>query len=194
MKKIFLLASLAAFQLVSVKAQTPQSGIYLSEAAFETNKLSYAVNDESETNKIRFNEFLDKPYITVRHNGEKIKMFKGDIFAYKNKDKIVFTRHLTSYNFVEKGVIWIFYKDQNVALGKGIIRDRSYYYAVAGKGEIMPLTRNNLKESFAGYNLFHNFLDAQFRKDEDLSLYDSYAKKYKVNHLLEKTIFETARN
>jgi hypothetical protein len=188
MKKIFMSFAFAAFFGMLANAQQNQSGVYLSQNDFENNKLSYASNTASETNKIRFNEFFEKPFITVKHNGQSEQIFKGDIFAYKNKGNIVRTTNFTSYNFAEKGAIWIYYKVLNVSQGKERKRERKYFYSTSGSGEIIPLTINNLKKSFPDKHLFHDFLDAQFRRDSELSWYDSFEKKYKVNHLLETTV------
>jgi hypothetical protein len=188
MKKIFMSLALATFFGMFANAQQTRSGVYLSLSDFENNKLAYASNATSERAKIRFNEFFDKPFITVNHNGKKEQLFKDDIFAYKNKGNIVRTRNFTSYNFVEKGAIWIYYKDLNVSQGKGIKRERKYFYSTSGNSEIIPLTIINLKKSFPDKHLFHDFLDAQFSRDSELSLYDSFEKKYKVNHLLETTV------
>lgn len=70
----------AAFFGMLANAQQNQSGVYLSQNDFENNKLSYASNTASGTNKIRFNEFFDKPFITVRHDGKKGATIQGRIF------------------------------------------------------------------------------------------------------------------
>ncbi len=188
MKKFFMPLAFAAFFGMFANAQNSSGGVYLSQDDFENNKLSYASNGKSETNKIHFNEFFDKPFINVNHNGEKTKLFKDDIFAYKNKSNIVRTWNFTSYNFAEKGTIWIYFKDLNVSKGKGNKRERKYFYSTSGAGEIIPLTIIHLKKSFPDKHLFHDFLDAQFSRDSELSFYDSFEKKYKVNHLLETTV------
>ncbi len=187
MKKIFMSLTFAAFIGMPANSQQDQSGVYLSQGDFENNKLSYATNTASETSKIRFNEFFDKPFITVNQDGKREQLFKDEIFAYKNKGNIIRTSNFTAYNFAGKGVIWIYYKDLNVSQGKGIRKERKYFYSTSGSGEIIPLTIFNLKKSFPDKHLFHDFLDAQFRRDSELSLYDSFEKKYKVNHLLETT-------
>lgn len=189
MKKIFTSLVFASLFGMVGSAQNSASGVYLSQTDFENNKLTYANNAESETNKVRFNEFFDKPFITITHNGNKEQLFKDDIFAYKNKGNIVRSWNFASYNFAEKGAIWIYYKDLNVSKGKGIRRERKYFYSTTGTSEIIPLTVYNLKKSFPDKHLFHDFLDAQFERDRELSLYDSFEKKYKVNHLLETTAF-----
>ncbi len=187
-KMLFSVMYGIAFGIIA-NGQDHSSGLYLTQADFENNKLSYSTSDASENNKVRFNEIFGKPYINVRHNGEKSIIFKDDIFAYKKKNKIIRTHDFVSYNFVEKGVIWIYAKDLNVMLGKGIKRERKYFYSVSGKDKIMPLTIYNLKKSFPGKHQFHNFLEAQFRSDADLASYNTLEKKFKVNHLLETTIF-----
>lgn len=166
----------------------------MTQQDFENEKLSYATNDSSDINKIRFNEILGKPFITIKHNGEKLHLFKDDVFAYKKKRKIVRTCNFVSYTFVEKGPIWIYNKELNLSEGKGVKRVKKYYFSVSGRAKIIPLTINNLKRSYPDKTLFHHFLDAQFRSDADLSLYDDFQNKFKVNHLLETTISETAQS
>lgn len=188
MKKIIISLVFAGLLTASANAQNKTSGVYLSLADFENNKLSYASNATAEKNKIRFNEFAEKPFITIKHNGEKEKLFKDDIFAYRNKGKIVRTWNFRSYNYIEKGPVWIYFKDVSISQGKGIKRERKYYYAVSGQSEIKPLTIHNLKRSFPDNHLFHDLLDAQFSNDAELSLYDRFEGKFKVHHLLETTV------
>ena len=188
---IKILFSLAYTILIALLAngQNKSSGIYLTESDFENRKLSYSATDSTAKNAIHFHEFLQKPFITIKYNGEKIILFKDDIFAYQKKGKIYLSRDFVSYDFIEKGVIWIYSKEQTVQLGKGVKREKKYYYSISGKDKIIPLTIHNLKKSFPGKDVFHNFLDAQFRNDADLVSYNEIEKKYRVNHLLETTIF-----
>ena len=181
--------AIAGLLQTAANAQDNASGIYLSQSDFENNKLTYASNATTETIKIHFNEFFEKPFITVKHNGQSEQIFKDDIFAYKNKSNIVRTWSFTSYNFVEKGSIWIYYKDLNLSQGKERKRERKYFYSTSGNGEIILLTIDNLKKSFPDKHLFHDFLDVQFSRDSELSMYDSFEKKFKINHLLETTVF-----
>src|SRR5688500_7793085 len=88
-------------------SQDQASGVYLTQVDFENRKLSYSTADESGTNKIRFNEFIEKPFINIKHSGEKIILFKDDIYAYQKKGKIVRTHNFESYNFLERGMLWI---------------------------------------------------------------------------------------
>ena len=174
---------------IEVSAQTRNSGIYLTEMDFENQNLSYSVNDKAQTKKIRFNEFFDRPFVTIKNNGKTLKLYKEDFFAYQKKGRVVRTHHFVSYNLAEKGVIWIYFKDINNSVGKGSKRVRKYFYSVSGKSDIVPLTAYNLKRSFPLKSNFHHFLDAQFRRDSDLALYDEFQKKFKINYLLETTIF-----
>lgn len=174
-----------SFMVIGMAVQA-QSGVYLTLDDFENNRLTYATNDKSDENKIRFNEFVTKPFLIVKHNGEKIHVFKDEIYAYKNKGNIVRTWNFTQYHFLEKGAIWIYYKDVYTSQPKGTQRVRNYFFSTYGKGEILPLTVYNLKKAFPENDLFHIYLDAQFRSDRELAHYDNYANKFKVNHLLEK--------
>ena len=188
MKKIFISLATAYLFTAAVNAQNNISGVYLTLDDFENGKLSYASNSVLGSGKIQFHEFFEKPFITVKHDGEKTQLFKDEIFAYQNRGTIIRTSNFVTYTFVEKGPVWIFYKDITTSEGKERRRERKYFYSSSGDGIILSLTINNLKKSFPNKHLFHDFLDAQFRNDAELSQYDSFEKKFKVNHLLNTTI------
>jgi hypothetical protein len=190
MKKILKTAGLILLSVVFTYAQNKQSGIFLTQLDFENGKLSYSDDDPSNKNKIHFHEFLDRPFVTIKHNGEKLKFFKDEIFAYQKNGRVVRTCNFVPYTFVERGPIWVYRRDFTVSKGKGTKRERKYYFSVAGKETIIPLTTHNLKRSFPDKPLFHHLLDAQFRTDNELSLYDGLQNKLKVNYLLETTIFD----
>src|SRR5690349_4939332 len=69
---------LALSFIVSGIMVNAQSGVYLTYDDFENNRLTYATDAPSEENKIRFNEFIEKPFIIVKHNGEKVHVFKDE--------------------------------------------------------------------------------------------------------------------
>ncbi|MBN8858633.1 MAG: hypothetical protein J0H29_09610 [Sphingobacteriales bacterium] len=195
MTKILISLAFTGLFGLHADAQQNQRGIYLNYNDFKNNRLSYAGNAATETNKIRFHEFSGKNFISVNHNGEKTKLFKDKIYAYRrNNGQVIRTWNRTPYTLSEQGIIWIYFRDVNVSQGKGIRMERMYFYSMAGNSEILPLTISSLKHSFPAKYLFHNFLDAQFRNDAELSLYDSFSGKFKVNHLLETTTAATAKN
>jgi len=186
MKYLIAVACAMAFGLFGY-SQDKTSGVYLTAIDFENGTLSYSTGAENEENKIRFNEIIQKPFINIKHKGEKIILFKDDIYAYKKKGTIVRTHNFVSYHFLEGGVIWIYYRDITTLPGKGMKRERKYYYAVSGNDKILPLTIMNLKKSFPEKYAFHYMLDAQFRTDSDLVSYNVLERKSQVNHLLETT-------
>lgn len=192
MKRYLIAFAFAMAWTLFAYSQDRESGIYLTQLDFENDVLSYSTTAKNEKNKIRFNELIEKPFINIRHNGEKIVLFKDDIYAYRKKNMIVRTHNFVSYNFLDRGALWIYYRDIMTPLGKGIKRERKYYYAVSGSDEIIPLTVMNLKKSFPEKYAFHNLLDVQFREDSDLASYNSLERKYQVNHLVETTVFGTS--
>ena len=188
MKNVFMSFVIAGLLGTAANAQNNVSGVYLTLDDFENGKLSYSSSSASVSNKIHFNEFFEKPFITVKHDGEKTQLFKDEVFAYQNKGVILRTSNFVTYTFVEKGTVWIFYKDITTSQGKERRKERKYFYSISGAAAVLPLTINNLKKSFPDKHLFYDFLDAKFRNDAELSQYDSFEKKFKVNHLLNTTI------
>ncbi len=191
MKAIIMILILAGSSGIFANAQNKRDGVYLSLRDYENSKPSYTKNDGY---KIHFNEFLKKPFITMNHDGQRSTVFKDEIFAFRHNDNVIRTWNLIPYNLLEQGIILIYYKDQAVSRGKGMKAERKYFYSTADKDEIIPLTILNLKNSFPDKYLFQNFLDAQFKNDSELSLYDEFSKQYKVNQLLKTTVYSKYKN
>ncbi len=59
-----------------------------------------------------------------------------------------------------------------------------YFFITAASDELQPLTKTKLKEAFPTNHPFHDALDATFREDKELVLYDDFHKMYKISHLL----------
>lgn len=185
MKKIFSIVAVIAITAVAATAQNNYKAVYLSYNQFVVDKPEFVENEDV---KIKLNELFDRPFITVNRNGQKSKLFKDEVFAYKSsKGDVIRLWNIVPYHLLEEGTIWIYYRDI-LASGKGIQKEKKYYYSAGGNDKIIPLNKWNLKSSFPDKNLFQNFLDAQFKSDAELSLYNSYAKQFQVNHLLKTTI------
>lgn len=188
MKKIFFSIAVTAIAVVAANAQNNLGGIYLNYNQLENNKPAY-INDRNT--KIRLNEFLGDYHITVIENGEKQKLLKSDVYAYQApKGVVMLCWNDGQYLLPEKGIIWIYSRDMTIFPGKETRREKRHFYSVSGRDEILRLTILNFKKYFPGKHVFHNFLDAQFRSDSELPLYDDYENKFKVNHILETTLFE----
>lgn len=195
MEKIIMVFAFMGLIGIQARAQVNRSGIYLNFNDFKNNQLSYTNTDGSGTNKIHFHEFSNRGFITIKHNGEKTYLSKNEIYGYRlTNGQVTRIWEGIPYLLTEQRAIWIYYRDMDVSKGKGIQRGRKYFYSMAGNSEIIPLTIDNLKHSFPDKYLFQNFLDAQFSNDGELSLYDRFAKEFKVNRLLETTTFATAKN
>jgi len=59
-----------------------------------------------------------------------------------------------------------------------------YFFTTSSSDVLQPLTKNDLKKAFPNNHKFHDALDAQFKSDDGLNVYDNFHKMYKVNWLL----------
>lgn len=178
----------ALFCLVGTIAQGQKSGVYRSFSDFQQDSLSYGIDCRKEKHRIRLEDFFNKKFITVIHRDEKVWLKKSAIYAVLYCDgslqRFSGKQH---YRVEEQGVVWIFSKEINVAHGKGgTHREKRFFFSKTGDGAIQPLTLLNLKNTFPKRRDLHDELDQWFKRDADLSTYDSYHGKFKINHLLEK--------
>ena len=175
----FLLITISAF------AQNEKSGVYLTFNDYQNNKLSYEINCATEKHTIRLNEFLDKPYIIVIHNGQKFKLVKDSIYGFISCDEpLVRFQDKQHFYLAEKGSVWIFYRKEQVPQAKSTTTVKRYFFSVKGDGNLILLSKENLKNAFPDNHKFHDMLDAQFKDDNDIGQFDDFHKMFKVNHLL----------
>lgn len=63
----------------------------------------------------------------------------------------------------------------------------TYYFSTASSDVLKELTKDNIKEAYPSNHPFHDAIDANFTKDEELSSYDDFHKIYKVNRLFQNS-------
>lgn len=178
---LFLLVTTTAF------AQTEKSGVYLNFNDYLNNKLSYEINCKTENHKIKLNEFLNKSYITIIHNDQKIDISKDSIYGIVYCDEpLVRFQDKQHYYLAEKATIWIYFREDPKSQNKSFHIEKKYYFSVKGDGKLMELTKENLKNAFPSNHKFHDMLDAQFTSNANIAEYDSFHKMFKVNHLLQE--------
>lgn len=173
----------------NAKGQNEKSGVYLTLQDYLNNKLSYEINCKTEKHKIKLNEFLNKSYITVFHNDQKINLGKDTIYGVVYCDEpLVRFQDKEHYYLDEKGPIWIFFRMENKATNKTFFPERKYYFSIKGDGKLMELSKENLRNAFPVNHKFHDLLDAQFSSNVNIGEYDSFHKMFKVNHLLQQSM------
>jgi hypothetical protein len=89
------------------------------------------------------------------------------------------------YQIVEARTLYIYTLDTIVR--KGAL-EKTYFFSVGAKGDVLPLTILNLKNAFPDNHAFHDFLDMSFKHDSDLTKFDEFHKMFKVNRLLDATL------
>ena len=187
MKTLFL--SLFAVIVLSAMGQNEKSGVYLTFNDYLNNKLSYEIDCKTEKHTIKLNEFLNKPYITIIHKGEKYQLQKDSIYGFISCDApLVRFQNKEHYWLSEKGATWIFYKEENKTENKTFYTVKKYYFSIKGDGKLIELTKENLKYAFPDNHKFHDMLDAQFKDNSNIAEFDSFHNMFKVNHLLEQSL------
>ncbi len=164
------------------RAQQDSSGVYLSIADFQRGKLAYAINCNTQKHKIKLSGFLDKPYITVVHEGRRYEHQKTDIFGFRDCQGV-------DYRFVNDVDCRVLNRDESIVLysliqgmdSKTSRKTVSYFFSVGLAGNVLALTLDNLKKAFPDNHKFHDMLDTEFASGAvALTAYDSYHKMYKV--------------
>ena len=70
-----------------VGAQTAnRSGVYLTAADYANGRLSFEGDCGAKAHKLEIHDVWNKPYIDVRHNSEKQRYSKSDLFGFRACD------------------------------------------------------------------------------------------------------------
>jgi hypothetical protein len=168
-----------------VNAQSTSSGVYKTYDDYVNQKMAYAIDCKTEKHRIKLNEFPNKSFIKVIHDGKPHEIPKDSVFGYQLCDgNFVRFVNNSDYHLVEKGDVWL-YRKLMAKAPKGGPEPILNFFTASGTEKPMPLTMENLRNAFPENHKFHDDLVAQFNTDKDLMVYDSFHKKTKLNHLLE---------
>lgn len=186
-KAVVTLLLLLAPVLVGM-SQSVISGVYMSYEDFLSGKLEYAINCSEESHKIRSQGDWNRDRFKVVHRGTKFIHDRSEVFGYRDcagKDWRLYGKD--DYQIAEKRSIIIYrrYAVSNSDPETGKIRP-SYYFSV-DNGDLLKLTKANLKKTFPDNHHFHDKLDETFSGGEPVSAYDNFHKMYKVNRVLAVT-------
>ncbi len=189
MKKItyFLMLVSGLLTFSATMAQKDSSGIYKTANDYVSGRLSLAINCKTETHKIKLNDFLDKDFITVVHEGKKYNLKKSEVYGFKLCDgKTYRFSGNADYAILNPAEKILLYSREGLKSNKGSgIKTYEYYFSINATAPLQALTMDNLKKAYPNNHKFHDALEAAFKPNESLASYDSFHKMYKINHVLE---------
>ncbi len=189
MKKIFLnimMCVLFVTITVATKGQKDSSGVYMTAVDFTNKKLTYGINCKTENHKIKLNNFFNRDYITVIHEGNKYNISKDSVFGFK-------TCNGSSYRIADKIDYTILNADDNLLLYEFIPMSAPknpqppvHKFSNGADGPMLDLTIENVKNIYPDNHLFHDEIENIFRSNSSLLSYDRYHKQYKLVRLFIK--------
>ncbi len=184
---ILLLTIGMLFILQHSFAQKDSSGIYKTAEDFKNRKLSYAINYKTEKHKINSYVLFKGNAIRVKHQGVTYDLKKSETYAYRNtKGKEYRFIGEAEYSILNPGELLLIYLYQHPA-HSGKEADKYapvYYFTTDAAATPQALTKENLKAAFPDYHKFHDELDANFKRDNELYAYDHFHKMYKLGWIL----------
>ena len=163
------------------------SGLYRSAADFRGHRLTLGVDCKTETHKLRMNEFMGRPYVTVLHGGKPYQVAKDSLFGFRDCEGQN-CRFATDYHHLpirNPDEELLLYRVTQLAVGKNPGREDVYFSASAA-APIQGLTLLNVKRAFPDNHRFHDLLDAQIGNG-DLTAYDQMHHMTKINWLLRQS-------
>ncbi|KAF0243356.1 MAG: hypothetical protein FD183_29 [Chitinophagaceae bacterium] len=183
---------LVLFQLIYSKLTAQKEmvrGIYKTSEDFTKGNLYFDNNCKKRSSKIKVNDFLSRPYITVRLSDSSLKISKRSIFGYINCRNQFF-------RFNGKQELLLLNAGEQILIYKHIISKpptgrtnvTNYYFSLGISSPVETLTIKNLKNAFPADVSFHNLIDHNFKYNTDLAGFDEANKIYKLNSLLKESL------
>lgn len=178
---ITVLLLIYAMQGKSAKIKpTLNFGLYTTSQDFVYNKLTEELNGNITKEKIKLNSWLNFPNACVCISGGKHPSSKDKI---KNEYYKVYKN--SPYKILDTAGFYMYYsyKTEPAMNGKGAIKTDEYFFSTKGDEAILRLTIDNLKKAYPEYHQFHYAIDAFFKSDKDLLLYDNFLHTYKLKYV-----------
>ncbi len=167
-------------------SQTSNSGVYKTYEDYRSRKLMYEIDCNSESHKIKSDQFHHKDVVRVVHRDSLFTMPKSEIFGFKDCKGVV-------YRIVDGKNHTILNPYDNLQLYKHEIRGHKrsaihYYFSKTMDGEPILLTIDNLHHTFQENPEFLKKVDQQFKRDSQLKKFDKASKQYVLSNIYDTTI------
>ena len=185
---IILLALVFRAALASGQPNARTSGLYRSAADLRLHRLVLAGNCRTAKYRLRLNELLSRPYVTVTRLGQDRCILKDSLFGFRDcagRD-YRFVNNNQHYPILNPGEELLLYPVEQAPVGKtpGLVR---LFFSVTAAAPIQPLTVLNLKRAFPTNYRLHDLLDAQIHSQRDLMAFDDFHGMTKLNWLLQRS-------
>ncbi len=195
MKSLRLLFLIACYPLpLSLLAQNNNPGVYKTGNDFTKNILSYS-KQEGRKYKFHLHETFNTSHLKIVLGDTTIKLNKDSIFGYRDaQNKSYRFYHKSVYEILNTTQHILIYSQNSMSGGKGNQTITNYFFSVNTEGPPLPLSKQNLKNSFSKESEFLDLLDLYFSDDKDLHSYDSSRKMCKLNHVFQISQQQTIKN
>jgi hypothetical protein len=186
-------ASLGALFLLAAAMATPASspapatsGVYLTAEDQAAGALTDAGSCQASF-KVALHDLRKTPFIDVSRGAEKKRYAKDAVFGVRLCDgydyRLVSSR---LFRIVESKALYVYAVERPITQGKGFRLVPTYYFSSGPRGDVLPLTLDNLHRVYAAN---HRFLDSLDRVGEqELAAYDSFHQRFKVGRLLAESM------
>ena len=189
-KNIFFLTAIGLLAItLNATAQKDSSGIYQTADDFRNHKLSYAINYKTEKHKINDYLFFDATQVKVKHHGTTYTLDKSTTYGYKSTTGDVFrfvgNETYQILNPDEELLLYLHTTPVSVTVDPLKRVQEHYYFSKDAAGSLVELSIDNMKKVFRENSKFLASIDKYFKKDEQLTSYDTKNKIYTLNRLLQ---------
>lgn len=180
-----------ASQINAEKIKHPsKNGLYSTFNDFVNHKLIDESNENLTNAKLKLNDRSDSLHV-LKSEKKHHHPTKKDVYGYINyKNENYRFYNKTAYKIIDTAGFFIYYlyKNEPSPNGKGLVKTDEYFFSTKGDNTIQPLTINNLEKAFPEKHQFHYDIDAMFKSDKDLIIYDNFLHIYKIKYLFAHSI------
>jgi hypothetical protein len=170
----------------SAFARGQKVGLYLTLEDYLKHKLSY-VADGSNGTRIQLQNMFGGKNVVVIQDGKKQVFQKNEIFGYHAEDQDFRYFNNIAYRIIDTGGFFIYTHSKLIQQGKGPKPVEQFYFSANPIGEIKSLTMDNLQSVFSKDTRFLYAVEGFFKSDEELPVYDTNLKEYKLKYLFAQT-------
>lgn len=164
-------------------------GIYKTSEDFTKGNLYFDNNCKKRSSKIKLNDFLSRPYITVRLSDSSLKISKRSIFGYINcRNQLFRFKGKQELLLLNAGEQILIYKHIISKPPAGRTNVTNYYFSLGASFPVEKLTIKNLKNAFPANLRFHHVIDENFKYNTDLAGFDEANKMYNINSLFKESL------
>lgn len=163
--------------------QAQTTGVYITAEDFKANRPSYPILCQKGEGSVK----IKASSIIVADKKGKHKFDKKSVFAVRTCKNTFRIWGNDEYRIINSEEMYLYSRLISLG-GEGAFYEEKFFFSLEADSEIIPLTKEELKNAFPENAKFHKSINGSFRNNADLGLFNKHLRVYMIIYFYKQSL------